>query len=301
MNFQQLRYVLTIYEQGSISKAAEKLFITQSALSQHLLKTESELGIKIFDRSTIPISPTFAGIQFINFSQNVLYEESQMYKTLEDITNMNVGKLTIGIPSNRSLQILPLVLPKFSSDYPAIQLQVKESRSTVLETLLLNNEIDMACMGPEINSPVINFTKLVKENIYLAVPNNNPLNEKISEGSTVSPALFNDFPFILIKKGHKLRSVADELFYMYSMTPRCILETSNIDLAIQLSAQGLGVSFISELSAKLFHGDIKPTYYLLNPQVSYYLGIACHKQRHRSNAMKLFVKYIEEGLKVLGL
>ena len=297
MNFQQLRYILTIYEEGSISKAAHKLFISQPALSHHLIKLETELGIQIFDRTTTPLSLTYVGTKYIEFIQKILFEENQISKIIEDVSKLNIGKLVIGIPSNRSLQILPLVLPGFSVKYPGIQLQVKEFRSAVLETMILNNEIDLACMVPQSSSPLIHFTPLLEENVLLAVPKDNPVNQILKGMTSANPILFQNHPFILIKEGHRLRSIANEVFDQHHIQPRCILETSNIDLAIRLSASGLGISFITSLSAASFRDSLKPVYYALDPSpVHYTLGVQYHTNKHISESMNLFISWVSETL-----
>ncbi|MBS6953359.1 MAG: LysR family transcriptional regulator [Clostridium sp.] len=297
MNFQQLRYILTIYEEGSISKAAQKLFISQPALSHHLIKLETELGIQIFDRTTTPLSLTYVGTKYIEFIQKVLYEENQISKMIEDISTMNIGKLVIGIPSNRSLQILPRVLPGFTVKYPGIQLQVKEFRSAVLETMILNNEIDLACMVPQSSSPLITFTPLFNENVLLAVPRDNPVNEILRGKNSANPILFQNYPFILIKEGHRLRYISDDVFEQHHIQPRCILETSNVDLAIRLSASGLGISFVTSLAASSFQDSVTPVYYELSPRpVHYKLGIQYHANKHVSKTMTLFMKWVSETL-----
>lgn len=297
MNFQQLRYILTIYEEGSISKAAQKLFISQPALSHHLIKLESELGIRIFDRTTTPLSLTYVGSRYIEFIQRVLFEENQINRVIEDVSKLNVGRLTIGIPVNRSLQILPRVLPGFTEKYPGIQLQVKEFRSAVLETMVLNNEIDLACMVPEPTSPLISFFPLFEENVLLAVPAGNPVNEVLKDKKNANPIMFQNYPFILIKEGHRLRSISDEIFEQNHMQIKCILETANIDLAIRLSASGLGISFVTSLAAASFCEQPQPVYYELAPRpVHYKLGVQYHANKNISEAMRLFVEWVQEGI-----
>lgn len=297
MNFQQLRYILAIYEEGSISKAAQKLFISQPALSHHLIKLENEIGFKIFDRTTLPLSPTYIGTKYLEFIQRVLFEENQINKTIEELSDLKIGKLTIGIPSNRSTQILPFVLPGFTQKYPGIQLQVKENLATVLETMILNGEIDLACMVPNSNSPLISFTSLTEENILLAVPSDNPVNEILAGQTSANPVLFQNYPFILLKNGHRLRYIADSIFESHHMQPYCILETSNIDLALRLSDTGLGLSFVTSLAASAYSYSPGPRYYSLEPEpIKYQLGVAMHKKIKPSESMNLFIAYMKEAL-----
>ena len=111
MNFRQLEYVITIYREGTLTKAAEKLFISQPALTQQLQKLEKEIGTQLFDRTTTPLTPTYAGKYYLDIMEKILYENQQALSWLEDIDSLNRGKIVLGISDIRSLQFLPVLLP----------------------------------------------------------------------------------------------------------------------------------------------------------------------------------------------
>ena len=94
MNSKKLKYIITIAELKSISKAANELFISQPSLSSILSNLEKELGVTLFNRSTSPLSLTYAGEKYIKIAKEILSLESNLKKELFDISNMKKGKLT---------------------------------------------------------------------------------------------------------------------------------------------------------------------------------------------------------------
>jgi len=108
-------------------------------------------------------------------------------------------------------------------------LQIKEFRSTTLENMVLNNEIDFALMVPKSSSPLITFKQLAIEDVILAVHRNNAINVILNGKTSANITLFKNFPFILMKEGHQLRFIADKVFQASHVQPNYILETSNLD------------------------------------------------------------------------
>ena len=93
MTFNDLRYIVVIAEENSITKAADKLYMTQPALSQYLKKVEKELGVLIFERTTTGVRPTAEGVQFLAFAKNVLHQEQDMRKQLQNLRGGDVGEV----------------------------------------------------------------------------------------------------------------------------------------------------------------------------------------------------------------
>ncbi len=122
MDFKKLKYVLTVAEVQSISKAAAILYISQPSLSHVISNLEMELGIQIFNRTTTPISLTYAGERFVETAKEILNMNNKLKKEFSDISNARKGKIAIGIPSLRGSFMLPHILPVFHKEYPGIEL-----------------------------------------------------------------------------------------------------------------------------------------------------------------------------------
>ena len=111
MNLKHVQYVLTILREGSITAASKKLYVSQPALSQTLKQIEQDLGALIFDRTTDPISLTYAGQQYVDAAQQVMDIDRNLRTRIAETKKEMHGRLCIGISMQRGLQLLPLVIP----------------------------------------------------------------------------------------------------------------------------------------------------------------------------------------------
>ena len=298
MNFRQLEYIQMIQKEGSISGAAKKLFISQSALSQQLLKLEEEIGAPIFERGISPLKPTYLGEQYLSYVQKILFEYEEANRLLQDMEGSKKGRLVVGIPPNRSVQILPGLLPEFISAYPDIELIFREYKSYELDEMILKGEIDFSIMTSPSQSPMISFTPLLKEEIFLAVPENSELNQRFKDGDGhIDFSCCKDSSFILMKKGHRLHTVARQLFDSYGFEPHVLMETGNVDLARKIVAEGAGVCLSSQLAAELSPLIHPPVYYSIGREgVFWDLGICYHKDKYVTWAMSLFFECVKKEI-----
>ena len=118
MNLKQAHYFKTIAECGSITAAAKHLFVSQPSLSQMLRQIEDEIGLSLFDRSVSPIRLTFAGEKYLRAAERMLAANAELEAQLREIRQENTGRLRLGISVTRAMQVMPLVLPIFTSQYP---------------------------------------------------------------------------------------------------------------------------------------------------------------------------------------
>ena len=124
MELRQFTYVDMVAACGSFTKAAAKLFISQPALSNYIGKVEEELGVKLFDRSSTPLTLTYAGEQYLKRARVILGQIHEMDKEIRDITQNMKGKIRLGFPSERIIYMLPLLLAPFKGKYPGIDVEV---------------------------------------------------------------------------------------------------------------------------------------------------------------------------------
>ena len=249
MNLKKLKYIITIAELKSISKAANELFISQPSLSSILSNLEKELGVTLFNRSTNPLSITYAGEKYVQAAKEILALEKNLKKELSDISHFKKGKITIGIPSVRGTYVLPLILPKFKEEYPDMEVHLIEGDSNYLEDCLFSGKVDLVLTSFPSNHKKINCELLYKEKIMLACKKDFLGKEYLVPGTTNVVALekLKDIDFILTKKNHRIRKLSENLFDIFDFKPKKVLETSNTATAFRLATSGLGACFVSEM------------------------------------------------------
>ncbi|WP_042273395.1 LysR family transcriptional regulator [[Clostridium] dakarense] len=248
MNLKKLNYIITIAELQSFSKAASKLYISQPSLSQIVLNLENDLGIQIFNRTTTPISLTYAGEKYIKTAKEIIRLSNNLQKEFSDISNMKKGKITIGITPLRGAFILPLILPKFMEKYPGIEIKIVEGDDN-LENYLIEGKVDLVFTSLPTTDKRINQELLYKERIMLSCKKGYLDDSYLLDGNSnvIDINKLNDINLILTKKGHRIRNFMDNMFNSHEFNPKILLETDNTSTAFRLATSGLGACFVSDM------------------------------------------------------
>ena len=144
MNAKQYKYVLTLAREGSFSKAADTLNISQPSLSQYIKKIETEIGLELFDRSGGDVKITDAGRIYVEAGQRILDIEHQMENAFTDLTESKTGSLVIGAAPYRAASMLPLIAKRFRSLHPGMHLIVREGTTAELAEGMEHGEYDLA-------------------------------------------------------------------------------------------------------------------------------------------------------------
>ena len=147
MDLKELNYVVTVANEGSISRAAEKLFMSQSSLSQAIRVLEQDLGTSVFVRTTRGVRPTAAGDAFIFHAKQILQQYRTACSEAADIENLNGGTMIFGISTYRGTYLLPPVLKRFRPLYPKVHVEICEMDSIDLEDQLLEGLLDLALIA----------------------------------------------------------------------------------------------------------------------------------------------------------
>ena len=148
MNFQHLKYFLMVAEELNITRAAERLYISQQSLSNHIGNLERELDVKLFTRSP-KLSLTYAGGLLVDTASQILDLHSQYLTKVGDINKQYLGVLRVGISHTCGLALLPDILPRFRAEFPQVEFSLFEGNSTQLEDELSHGRTDLIiCFQP---------------------------------------------------------------------------------------------------------------------------------------------------------
>ena len=242
-------YLKAIVEYGNISNAARALYISQPYLSKYIRNLEKELGIELINRNVIPVTLTYAGERYLNYMEEIEQLYVKMKHEIEAITNMKKGRLKLGINPILGSHTLYNILPQFILNYPGIEIKLIEENAISMESLLLQNKIDICLNLLPIFNPDIIYENLYEENVFLVIPPGhkyyNPDQKTISH-IPFHPRNLDREKFILLKPELGLRRLTDEIFKRYSIQPNIVIETQNIESAFRLATSGVGLTIIPE-------------------------------------------------------
>lgn len=298
MDFKQLQYILAIYEEGGISKAAEKLFISQPSLSKCVISLEKQLGMKIFDRSVVPIELTPFGKAYIETAQQILNLNDDLIRRISDIKNVDTGLLRIGTTFTGATQKLPYILPKFIEEHPNIKMEIIEESTSLLEETLVKGNLDLILLNGPIENKKIKFMPINQEKLYLVTPPgyfNLHDKEKTFENINRKYNL-NEEEFIIQHQGQKMRKLTEEIFEDYELEPKIKFEMRNINAIIKLCAEGVGLAIVNESIKENMNYHIVPDFYYLPKRYDIQAGVGYRKDGYTSEAAKKFLEIIK-GIK----
>jgi len=231
MNMKHAQYVLTILQEGSITNAAKKLYVSQPSLSQMIKLLENNLGAPVFNRSTDPITLTYAGQKYVEAAKQILTINSNLAREIEEINHEDHGSIRLGIPVQRAMQVMPYVLPRFQTLFPFVDLELNEYGSATLENMVLEGSLDLACLTTYPKHEELNYILIEDEELVLLTSKQTSLAKRIPTGTEISITEAKEEAFICIKSGHSVRTTQDRLFVAYDIQPKILLETSSIEVA----------------------------------------------------------------------
>lgn len=303
MNFDHFEYVLAIAKFGNLTKAAEHLFISQSALTKSMNRLEYELGVKLFDRLSSPIRLTGAGEYFATEAEKLLSHKDLMEKNLQEFSEFKQGKITVGMGPGRSEYWLPHILAEFWKWYPDIKVKVITGGMEFLEKELTERRLDLCFLSlPEFSCELFNYDLIKEERLLLSVPPNHSVLTDlcISEHSfgnpvILNPAQLNRQHFLSAPRHHGITLSLHRLIDRFHIVPADITPFTSIDLAYALSAEGLGIAYIFETCAHYPGYYKQPVFCTIGekPEMSAIMA-AWHKKDAPTMLVRAFVQITKE-------
>ena len=247
MNIRHIQYVLTMLREGSITAASKKLFVSQPALSQTLKQIEQDLGATIFDRTTDPISLTYAGQQYVDAALQVLDIDRNLRARIAETKKELHGRLRLGISMQRGLQILPQVIPDFSRMYPYIRIELIEHGSATLEHMTAEGQCDLALITTNEKPNKLHYELIESEEVVLMAARSTELAHRFSDGEPIEITQAQNEKFVSMREGHSVRTIQDRLFERHHLTPTILMETTNMEAGKHVAARANAVMLIPQV------------------------------------------------------
>lgn len=248
MDLKELNYLVTIADEGSISRAAEKLFMAQSSLSQALQVFEAELGTPIFIRTSKGVRPTSSGEAFLAHARQILKHYHLAQSEVWDIEEVNGGTVKLGISTFRGTYLLPPVLARFRREHPHVHVEIWEQDSLELENLILEGLLDIALIAAPPVRLKHNVEPLLRDEILIVATKSHPVMNAAKPCPDNGSILHIDFcdaapfEFILGPPNTVLGRIARREFRNCGMEPVGKNTMVSADLAAAMARQGIGLA-----------------------------------------------------------
>lgn len=254
MNFLNLEYFLVVAEEQNITRAAQRLYISQQSLSNHIRRLEKDFDTKLFERTPV-MSLTYSGKKLARAAEQILAIKRQVTVEIDDINHHRRGNIRVGISHTRGRVLLPDILPGFKKAYPYVELSVVEGNTVELCDRISHGEIDlMIDFAPIMVSDIITVP-IMTERLFICIPKwiikeHFPGLSSDMIAAKMAAAAVDDFisyPFLMMTPGNQVRIMLDKLFVQEGLIPRIALETENIETLLALCIKGMGITFYPEL------------------------------------------------------
>ncbi len=298
MTDRQLKYLVTLAEEGNMTAAAQKLFISQPSLSGLLSSVEAELETELFNRSTSPMTLTPAGERYVEAARKILSIKREMENQIHDLSGRRKSTLHVGCGTQLSAILYPRILPDFLRDCPQTKLKLVEDHFRGLCAQFERGELDLIMANRRMESPVAESALLYREEITLAAPASARLKASAVPGHgypVADAGQLASLPFILVKAGQNLRRDIDRFFQEYQITPQIILETNNWETCYRMVEQNIGYTIIPYVPFFHLEAEKQIRRYSL-PGLWYRdIRIYWHRQPEPSKALLHFIKLCRQA------
>ena len=232
-----------IAQKGSISQVADMLNMSQPTLSKYIKKLESDLGIELFDRTTVPLKLTAAGECFVSYGKKLIDTERQLQKQLEEIKRNKNTTVSLGISPSRAPYLIPSVIDLYRKQGSNSRITVKERTTAELCELLRQGELDIVISLLDSESEEFERIELFEEDILLAAP------ISMCNESEDSLQILRSAPLIQVGKGLNLWHTMGELTEALNIrSPE--IECQSIESALALVKRGIGATIVPSYVAK---------------------------------------------------
>lgn len=254
MNIRQLKYFLTIAEEGQITSAANKLNISQPPLSYQLKLLENELGVMLFQRNTRSMVLTDEGRLLQKHARNILREYEGTLNEFAGIKDGKSGELYIAAICSAALNFLPLFITGFLELYPDVNTQIFEVDSTHIPELLSNNTVELGIVREPFDHSQYNYLYIdnlginPEEDYFVTVSLANQLPPQYADAQELPLSALNGKPLIIHRfYEEQTKALCEENHF----SPHFICTNENVMTSLIWALKGLGIALVPKSSAQL--------------------------------------------------
>jgi len=243
MEMAQLRSLVMIMREGSFTAAAEKLFVTQPALSQQMKALEGELGVQLFERRGRRIMITAPGALVLAQAEQILAHLQQLQQELAALKDIAYGRLRIGTSDTICLYLLPPVIQAFRQQYPAVEIHLTNRPSREVAALLVEGTLDFGLiMLPVPESSLESEYLCERTEVAICAPDH-----PLAGQAQASLEQVIAYPLLLLERGTTSRALFDQLLAQAGFSAQ-ITDLGSIEVLKRYAEIGLGVAVVPAMA-----------------------------------------------------
>ncbi len=240
MDFDQLETFLEVARLSSFSRAAEKRFRTQPAISAQIRALEEEVGAKLLDRSGGKVSLTGAGKVFQKYAEETLQARRAVVTSIAEMERVPRGEIVVGANEGTCLHILPEVFSEFKKQYPGVSVNINRLESVGILESVIDNSVDFGVVSLPVNDNRVTVVPIHRDELVIIAPPRHPLAK--SKSVTIADAA--KYPLLVPETGHT-RDAIEQLFNDRKLKLNVSMELDSSELLKRFVAADVGLGFIA--------------------------------------------------------
>ena len=290
MDYDQLASFLQVAKLQSFSRAAEKLYRTQPAISAQVRLLEQECGEKLFDRSGKRVLLTPAGEILLGYAEKLLEMQKEALQAIAELNQTPRGKLYIGANEATCLYVLPKTFAQFKHLYPLVQISIYRNFSHKILQKVQEGAVDLGIVTLPQTANNIEVIPLFRDEVQVVVPKNHPL----AKNKRVTIEEMTHYPLVIPKTG-RTRVLLDRLLREHRDHVQISMELASVETIKKFVGAGLGISIISRTYAQ---PEVAAGVLKLIPldglKLHRELGLIYRRDRYLSLPAKIFIEVVRK-------
>ena len=240
MDVRQLEMFRAVAEEGGFTRAAQRLKVSQSAVSRQVKLLEEELGGLLLHRTGKGVTLTGQGELLLKAANRIHRDIQDVAWQISETQKLQRGMLSLGGGMTVCMHVLPRLLKKFRSLYEEVDLRVTSGTSEAILRLVRNHQVDLGLLTLPIVATDLEVQPVLKEEMVVVTAPRHAL----SRERTVDAKSLGRYPLVLFERGSNTRKMLDEFFLEQEIPTDVAMETENVEIIKAMVASGLGISVI---------------------------------------------------------
>jgi DNA-binding transcriptional LysR family regulator len=285
MDFEQLRTFLQVSRLKSFSRAAEKIGVSQPAISAQIRSLEKETGARLFHRDGGKVALTAAGRLFEPFAEHCLQCQSHIFIAVREIYRSARGEIFVSASEATSLYVLPPVFAQFKKHYTRVNLNIVRAEHLRSIEMVMNRDVDFAVVSMPVKDARLVVHPIHRDDIVLVVAPTHPL----ATLTSIKLEEMLQYPLLLLKQGRQ-RTLINNYFDSVDAHPRIAMELDSSELLKRLIGAELGMGFLPRANVlDDVHGGLLKIVKVEGVRLRRELALVFRKDRMLTQAAQAFL------------
>ena len=240
MDFDQLETFLEVAKHSSFSRAAERRFRTQPAISAQIRALEDEVGAKLLDRSGGKVSLTAAGKVFQKYAEETVEARKAVINSLAEMERVPRGEVVVGANEGTCLHILPEVFAQFKKQYPGVAVNIDRLESAAILEAVIDNSVDFGVVSLPVSDSRLTVVPIHRDELVVITAPHHPL----AKSKSVTLEAVAKYPLVM-PEGGRTRDALEQLLHDRKLKPNLAMELDSSELLKRFVAADVGVGFVA--------------------------------------------------------